>query len=212
MPTTSLNLFNRLKSDASLLRAYTKGDASAFEGLYGRYKDSLFNSLYHQLGNMHSAEEVAQEVWMAVINKAESFDDKKAEALEDKATSRSVKSSSFRSWLFSIAHRRCADYWRKQYRKNDVELSEDTGQARSESNPDLNEAEETQPEYQQFIYELRQQLLNLPEEQRQSFILREEGFSYLEIADITEVGVETVKSRLRYAKKTLQECLGGEYD
>lgn len=130
---------------------------------------------------------------MAVIRGAASFEEPSA---------RGSKTSAFRTWLFSIGHRRSADYWRKQYRlrENEQQNYSDTDSEQSEA---LGRVDQ-QPEQQQLVFELRQILLELPEDQRQSFILREEGFSYREIADITGAGEETVKSRLRYAKKALQ--------
>jgi RNA polymerase sigma-70 factor (ECF subfamily) len=186
---------NQVKPDASLVRAYARGDASAFEMLYSRYKDQLFNSLFHQLGcNQSAAEEVAQEVWTAVVRSASEF----------REPSHAKSISSVRSWLFSIAHRRAADYWRGQYKgtaSTSVEFNEleagvtDQGSLTSEQ------------EQQQFVREIRKLLTDLSEDQRQSFILSEEGFSYREIAEITETGVETVKSRLRYARNTLKSQL-----
>ncbi len=57
-----------------------------------------------------------------------------------------------------------------------------------------------------------QQLLQLPFEQREAFTLQQEGFGLQEIADITHCGIETVKSRIRYAKNTLRNNLEKYYD
>jgi len=51
-----------------------------------------------------------------------------------------------------------------------------------------------------LLQQLLAALAELPDEQRMTFVLQQEGFSHREIADITGVGSETVKSRLRYAK------------
>lgn len=197
----------QIQSDVSLVRAYSRGDASAFDALYSRYKDRLFSSLFHQLGsNQQAAEEVAQETWMAVIKGAASFEDG-----DDTTSDNSKKgSTSFQRWLFSIAHRRVADYWRRQYRNQEAEpLEED--ELSLEADAGLTR-ESSEQESQQLVHELRQFLMELPEDQRQSFVLQQEGFSYQEIADISSTGIETVKSRLRYAKNTLKQRLGGEYE
>ncbi|MEM7257764.1 MAG: sigma-70 family RNA polymerase sigma factor, partial [Pseudomonadota bacterium] len=65
-------------------------------------------------------------------------------------------------------------------------------------------------EQQVQIHELLLAMDRLPPEQRETFILQQEGFSNREISDITGVGSETVKSRLRYAKSSLRTRLGGE--
>ena len=128
---------------------------------------------------------------MAIIRGADSFEERTAEA-----------GSSFRAWLFSIAHRRLADFWRRHYKHQ-----EDLQSTENHEPTEQSASNEQEPEESRLIQELQRGLNKLPLEQRQSFLLREEGFSYQEIADITEAGTETVKSRLRYAKKSLQALL-----
>ena len=53
-------------------------------------------------------------------------------------------------------------------------------------------------------------IARLPQEQRDALLLQEQGFSQRDIAEITGAVEETVKSRLRYARKQLREQLGGE--
>ena len=189
------HLLNGLKSDVALLARFGKGDASAFESLYERYKDQVFNHLCDQLGSLGNkqtiAEEIAQEVWTAVIRGADRFQDRSGN-----------ENSSFRSWLFSIVHRRVADFWRSQYKQPDTESAEFDADQVAEESSNLEQA--------RLIQELMRGIDELPVEQRQSFLLREEGFSYREIAAITETNEETVKSRLRYAKKILQEKLNND--
>ena len=177
-----------LKSDASLLRAYARGDASAFDVFYARHKDTMFHYLCSQISPRTAAEEVAQEVWMAVISNATTFEER----------------GNARSWIYAIAYRRIADHWRKHYSEAE---HIDTGEGALDEA--LKHASTSgHQESEQFAEELRQGIHTLPEEQRQSFLLREQGFSYQEIADITGTGAETVKSRLRYAKSTLREYFG----
>ena len=180
-----MKILNNFKTDASLIVNFGEGDASAFEVLYARHKNTLFNYVFRQLPTPSDAEEVAQEIWMAVIRQATHY---KHEA-------------SFKSWLFSIAFRRCADWWRKQHPEHsDDELDSIS----SENNTDL--------EQQRLEQEVTRALKTLPDEQRQTFMLRQEGFSYAEIANMTESSSETVKSRLRYAKNSLQALLGEDHD
>ena len=127
---------------------------------------------------------------MAVIRGAESFKERS-----------SNESSSFRAWLFSIAHRRLAEFWRQQY-KHQTTNSEEASEQAIEDHTD-----ESTPEQSRLLQELDRGLNGLPPEQRQCFLLRQEGFSYQEIAGITETNAETVKSRLRYAKNSLQALM-----
>ncbi len=177
-----LTLINRLKSDEALMLAYQRGDTTAFDCLYHRHKDGLFAFLYRSCSRHAVVEELAQDAWMGVINSAPGY---KTEAR-------------FRTWLYQIAHNRLVDFWRRG----------DNRHSGLENAPEP--VIETNPE---AAGELTRQLMStigkLPEEQRNTLLLREQGFSHREIADITRCGEETVKSRLRYARKHLRQQLGG---
>jgi len=163
------------RSDAALLRAYCVGDADAFESLYRRHNDGLFNFLLRHTLRWAVAEEIAQDAWIVVIDKASEFKPEKAK---------------FRTWLFRIARNKAVDSLRRPL--NQVySLSESSEQLADDFHSVENEY---------LLNQLLEALELLPAEQRETFILQQEGFSLKEIAAITQVGVETVKSRLRYAK------------
>lgn len=169
-------LSHLLKSDVALLRAFSNGEASAFEVLYSRHKDGLYNFLVRSLTRHAVAEEVAQEVWIGVIAKADNFD---------------ARDATFRTWLYRIARNKVIDYQRR--RVNQPHLALDT-------HDELLPANEMSVEDNFLLRQLMIALDELPVEQRETFILQQEGFSNREISNITGVGSETVKSRLRYAK------------
>ena len=179
-----LQVLNRLKSDESLMLAYQNGDAGAFESLYRRHKDGLFSFLFRSCPRPAIVEELAQETWMAVV----------------KSAVRYRPDARFRTWLFQIAHNRLVDFWRRPDNRHSP----------------LNDIREeaTAPEPEKSRDALQQRLMDaigqLPEEQRNALLLQEQGFSHKDIAEITAAGEETVKSRLRYARKQLREQLGGE--
>lgn len=172
------------RSDAGLLRAYVRGNYKAFETLYRRHSEALFNYTFRTLGLYEVAEEIAQDVWLTVLDKAESY---------------SAGNSEFRTWLFTIARNRVIDHRRRRINQQHGDVSELEIPARQ-----LNQEE------QLLLRQLLLALNDLPEQQRESFILLHEGFSHREIADITGVGSETVKSRLRYARTSLKRQLGGQ--
>ncbi|MEH6582974.1 MAG: sigma-70 family RNA polymerase sigma factor [Halioglobus sp.] len=177
-----LSVLNRLKSDETLMLAYQQGDAGAFESLYRRHKDGLFAFLFRSCPRHAIAEELAQEAWMAVIKAAERY---RADA-------------KFRTWLYQIAHNRLVDFWRRQdNRHSSLETIAETPAASEDSRTELQE-------------QLMTAIGTLPADQRDALLLQEQGFSQREIADITGAGEETVKSRLRYARKQLREQLGEE--
>jgi len=159
--------------DVSLLRAYARGDTEAFDKLYLRHKDGLYNFIVRTLAQPAPAEEIAQEVWMVVI---------------DQASSLELNQATFRTWLYRVASNKVADFFRRK-----VNHSEALDQEQLTAS---GLAAEDQVLFEQLLGALSE----LPEDQRVTFVLQQEGFSHREIGEITGVGSETVKSRLRYAK------------
>jgi len=169
--------------DEALLLAYSQGDTNAFETLYSRYKKSLFNYLRRQCSNSSIAEELSHDVWLAVIKQANSFEQK----------------ALFKTWLYRIAHNRLVDYWRKNNHAKDVLLEDLFQQQHNISNYSEDQSSELIE-----IEELLNLLNELSAEQTNALLLKVEGFSHAEIAQITQTKQETVKSRLRYATKHLR--------
>lgn len=174
-----LPLLDRLKTDEALMQAYQAGDAGAFECLYRRHKDSLFAFLYQHCPRPAIVEELAQDTWMAVVDRAASY---RPEA-------------GFRTWLFRIAHNRQVDFWRRRDNRHQP-LPDETGQ--------LSSADPAGPTEEEILAAVGQ----LPGEQRDALLLREQGFSLAEIAGICGASEEAVKSRLRYGRGRLREILG----
>lgn len=176
-----LALVNRLKSDEALMLAYQRGDTSAFESLYHRHKDGLFAFLYRSCPRHAVVEELAQDAWTGVVNSTASY---RSEAR-------------FKTWLYQIAHNRLVDFWRR--RDNQHTALDSAPEPITYANCGA-QAERAQ--------QLMAAIGQLPGEQRDTLLLQEQGFSQREIADITGCGEETVKSRLRYARKQLRQQLG----
>lgn len=176
-------------SDESLMLAYAAGDVAAFERLYQRHRGKLYRFLARQLhGNGALADEFFQDVWQRVITARQGW---KPEA-------------AFSTWLYRIAHNRLADHWRAlQHRPP----APDDADERTERVPDHDT-----PERQLSGFEERRRLQvaldELPEEQREVILLRlQQELSLEEIGEMTGVGRETVKSRLRYAMDKLRQRL-----
>ena len=181
-------------SDEDLMCDYRDGNAGAFDMLYRRHKGSLYRYLLRKCDNQSIAEELFQDVWMKLI----------------KARGTYVVRAKFTTWLFQLAHNHTIDYYRR-HRLSKVENC--TGevnvftdvQAREQDQPDV------LAQIQQQTGRLLQLIDCLPPEQREAFVLREEGgFSIGEIAEITGVSNETAKSRLRYAVNKLRAGLKDE--
>jgi RNA polymerase sigma-70 factor (ECF subfamily) len=170
--------------DAALMARYQGGDSGAFEILYRRHRGPLYRFISRQLRGRGEADEVFQEVWLAVI----------------KGRERYQPTARFTTFLFAIAHRRIADRARKAVRHPQAPMPEDAAD-RGLSPSQLAESAA-------LGAALAAALATLSHEQREAFLLRAEGdCSVEEIAAITGVPFETAKSRLKYANRALREKL-----
>ena len=180
-------------SDGDLMRAYAAGDVPAFETLYDRHALPLWRFLQRQLQNPALADELAQDVWFSVVRHAANY--------------RTL--ARFRTWLFTLAHHRLVDHWRRHKPLTSLDAQTEDGAALADT---LAAASGFGPERQLDSREQAQALLDalaaLPELQRTAFLLQAEGgFGLAEIAQATGVAPETAKSRLRYARARLRETL-----
>lgn len=175
-------------SDEDLMQAWAGGDAGAFEDLYGRHRQRLFHFLLGQLRDRALAEELFQDIWQRVIGARHSW---RPEA-------------SFGTWLYRIAHNRLNDHWRASRHRPaaPIDAERRTLEILDPDDPErLAERDQTRARLQQALDEL-------PEDQRQAVLLRLQGeLSLEEIGEVTGVGRETVKSRLRYALDKLRSRL-----
>jgi len=175
-------------TDEALMLAYAEGDGEAFAELYARHRARLFHYLLGQLRDRSLAEELFQDVWQRMIL----------------ARSRWKPEASFATWLFRIAHNRLNDHWRAARHRPAAPDDADQRTARlaDACTPELLADEQDER------LRLRQAMAELPQEQQEVLILRlEQELSLEEIGQITGVGRETVKSRLRYAMDKLRARL-----
>jgi RNA polymerase sigma-70 factor, ECF subfamily len=180
------------ESDRALMERYRDGDATAFNQLYRRYRAPVRRFVAKLCRGQGEADEVVQEVWLAVIRGARSY----------------RPTAKFTTYLFSIAHRRLQDRWRSRERR-------DHAFGTAEPAPDLHEISDegtTLPEDWASRAELRSALMaaidRLPPPQRAVFLLKAEAeLSLEEIAAATGASVEATKSRMRYAVARLRAHL-----
>jgi RNA polymerase sigma-70 factor, ECF subfamily len=183
-------------SDTDLMQRYATGDARAFDLLYTRHKAPLYRYLLRQCHDRAVADDLFQDVWGRVI----------------KHRKRYQVRAKFTTFLYRIAHNCVVDQFRSRARRHDdqfepVEDSKDILAAPAYERPDRQLADA------QFRSAFQRALDGLPDEQRAAFLLYEEGGLGLEeIGEITGVGMETAKSRLRYAVSKLRKALGSSED
>jgi RNA polymerase sigma-70 factor (ECF subfamily) len=174
--------------DTALMLRYADGDTGAFETLYGRHRAPLFRFLLRQAGDRQMAEDIFQEVWSRIISNSSNY----------RPTAR------FTTYLYHIARNCMIDQYRRTATQPATRNAENSqiDQLVSADNPVANAART------EMLSSIEGALLNLTHEQREAFLLKEEGgFTLQEISEITGVGRETVKSRLRYALGKLRKFL-----
>ena len=172
----------------ALMLAWVAGDLSAFEQLYALHRGRLYRFLLRQLRDGPLAEELFQDVWQRVIAARNGW----------------KPDAPFGTWLYRIAHNRLNDHWRALKHRPPAPADADLRTMRL---PDPDTPERTLSEFEQRR-RLQLALDELPEEQREVLTLRlEQELSLEQIGEITGVGRETVKSRLRYAMDKLRARL-----
>ena len=181
----SLNSLN----NEDLMISYSQGNVSAFEELYHRNKAPLYRYFLRQLNQVALAEEFAHEVWLRIIKSRQSY----------------LPKAKFTTYLFQIAHNHLVDHFRKFSKMTEVNLDDNEDEVHStitSGNPESSVDREKQKKIMLAL------ISELPSEQREVFLLKEEGnLSIEEIAQVVNENAETVKSRMRYAVKKLKEGL-----
>jgi RNA polymerase sigma-70 factor (ECF subfamily) len=172
---------------------YVRGEAAAFELLYRRHEMRVWRYLQRNLRNAATADELMQEVWFAVARDA----------------ARYLPSARFTSWLFTIAHNRMIDSIRAQRRHTSLEsLGHESDEVTRQLTADPNASPVAAAVARDEAAALVRAVEELPQEQREAFLLQVEGdLDVEEIAKLTGSSFETTKSRLRYARTKLRELL-----
>jgi RNA polymerase sigma-70 factor, ECF subfamily len=191
-------------TDEALMVRYQRGDRTAFTVLVRRHQTPLYNFALRQLGVQSVAEDVVQEAFVRVVQNAAEF---KHEAR-------------FTTWVYTITRNLCIDQLRKRALRKHASLDEARGGKRGEEDgPTLGEQtadKRASVEREATGTELKERIAKavelLPDDQREVFLMREvSNLPFKEIAEITGVPENTVKSRMRYALERLQAALS-EYE
>lgn len=180
-------------SDEDLMLAYAAGDAAAFDTLYDRHKGGVYRYLLRQCHQAGVVDELFQDVWMNLIRGRATY----------------TPTAKFATWLYRLAHNRLIDHYRAS---GHLTLVSADDEAHQDAVAALPGAPGNDPlirvETRELGARLRAAVHALPPAQREAFLLQQEGgLSLAEIAALTGVGAETVKSRLRYALAKLREDL-----
>lgn len=179
--------------------AFKSGDARAFSTLVQRHRGPVYNFILRYVGHRQRAEDLLQETWLKVVRNSSEWQPK----------------ARFTTWVYTIARNLCVDSARKEtFRRTDsldAPASADGPEGRTVGELVPDEAGQA-PDRAAHNVRLRplieQALGSLPHEQREVFLLREyQGIGFKEIAEVTGVNENTVKSRMRYALEGLRKRL-----
>ncbi len=178
-----------VNDDAQLIQEALSGDSAAFGRLVSRYQDRLYHAITHLVGSAEDARDVVQDAFVQAFVKLETF----------------RGASAFYTWLYRIAFNLAVSRRRRQRPTVSVEAArEQTGREPQ----DANMGPEANIEQQERVAQVRAALSRLSDEHRTVLVLREmEGCRYEAIAEILEVPVGTVRSRLFRARMQLRDEL-----
>jgi RNA polymerase sigma-70 factor, ECF subfamily len=176
-----------LDSDEALYLRVKQGDMRAFDALYERYESRLFGFLHNQLRNRADAEDTFHEAFLAALK------------------SREVKferAGGFRTWLYRVARNLATNRMRSDRRgaraMSDV--------PRIEATPASTPPDESLEEHE-MEHALGRAIEKLPPALSEVFHLRTSGLSYEEMADVLEIPLGTLKSRMNQMVTQLREEL-----
>jgi RNA polymerase sigma-70 factor, ECF subfamily len=175
--------------DASLIDQTLAGCSAAFGQLVQRYQHRLYNTIVHVAGNAEDAHDVVQEAFVQAFLKLGTFQ----------------RSAAFYTWLYRIAFNVSVSHHRRRRPTVSVEQRRE----RSDEEPvDGHTGPSEMVEQQERAEQVRRAIGQLSEEYRVVLVLREmDGCCYESIAEILDLPVGTVRSRLHRARLQLREQL-----
>lgn len=181
--------------DSSLVRRCQTGDLIAFDLLVDRYQEKVFNSVYRMVGHYEDARDLTQDAFLKALAGLENF----------------RGGSSFYTWIFRIAANAAISWRRKSGRTTAAdfgsgELPLPGATVGAGAGP---AAPGQAAEASEAASEVQRALVKLDPEFRAALVLKDiEGCDYEEIAEILEVPLGTVKSRIHRARMEMRKLLG----
>jgi RNA polymerase sigma factor (sigma-70 family) len=182
-----------LVNDQDLVQAYIKGDQSAIETLINRHRSKVYTYILLTIKNQPLAEDLFQETFIKVIQSLRS--------------GKYRDNGRFLSWVIRIAHNLIIDHFRKEKQMNSVSNDDsvvDLFNSKKLSDDNIEELIVNS----QIKAEIRALINELPDDQREVVLLRHYGeLSFKEIADQTDVSINTALGRMRYALINLRKLI-----
>lgn len=170
-----------------------------FRELVRKYKDDIVNFAYRFVGNYDDAVDVAQETFIRVFRSIETFD----------------RQARLRTWLYTIARNVALTMLdtRKRRTTESLMTTDDDDQLVEREIADTTYMPDRAVDSTIIAQRIQQALMQIPEVFREAVILRDvEGLTYEEIAEVCQIELGTVKSRINRGRTMLQELLCDLYE
>ncbi|QNN42761.1 MULTISPECIES: RNA polymerase sigma factor [Pedobacter] len=179
-------------NDQDLVKVYITGNENGLQELLRRHKSKIYTSIYLLVKDQYLAEDIFQDAFIKVINTLRS--------------GRYNEEGKFLPWVMRIAHNLVIDYFRKEKRTPIITSSDGMDvfnmlQFYDESAEDRMLRDQTHKDLKAMIH-------LLPDEQKEVLLMRHYAdLSFKEIADLTDVSINTALGRMRYALSNLRKML-----
>lgn len=177
------------RSDEYLLEMALQGDDVSFGELVGRWQRRIFGFICRYVGNSEEAQDLTQDTFTKAYQNLDRLSDP----------------ARFSSWVYKIALNECRMRFRREGKMQRMPLEEylESGRAQvDEETPERTLASK------EAASALRRAFEDLPEEQRAVILMKEyQGLKFHEIADVLDVPLSTVKSRMYLGLKTLRKLM-----
>lgn len=168
--------------DHAIIQAYLDGDGDAFTLLYERYRRPLYSYLNKMLpGQSATVDDLFQQSWLKACNNLGKYKDKQT----------------FFSWLARIAHNTAIDHFRREGQHQTVDMEDFDF-------PEMKDIPWRKLGNRELADAIEAAVAELPEDQREVFLLRQQDVPFKDIADLQNCSLNTVLGRMHYAVNKLR--------
>jgi RNA polymerase sigma-70 factor (ECF subfamily) len=179
-------------SDEQLLARFAQGEKAVLDELFRRYRLLAYRVAYRLLGNEADALDAVQEGFVKALTHLPGFQGR----------------STFKTWLLRVVSNAALDLGRQRARRDSVSLDGLGAADQEQAEPRTHTNPAARLERDDLRRQLDRALALLPEAQRRTFVLHAEAeLSYREVAEVLEISIGTVMSRLFYARQKLRAYL-----
>lgn len=172
-------------TDEALVASYAEGSNEAFDVLLNRYRGKVFSYIFHIVKNQDVADDIFQETFVKIIMTIKQ--------------GRYVETGKFSAWVTRIARNLVIDYFRQEKSENLVSIDNDDVDLLNRRDLSDSTIEDNMVQTQ-ICNDIRRLIHSLPDSQRNVIEMRfYQNMSFKEIADATNVSINTALGRMRYA-------------